>query len=584
MIQARAFYTFTNYFAILISIIVLQCKTIQAQTLKGNELISYFKATDTSQIHKANLCYGDLVTHLNKERFFQNLAFLQKNEHPRIRARTFLYEDIGLEYLGISKSNKEYRQQFTQILQEARSLNDKCLLFELYSKFSRKCNDAEKLYYLIKSIEMQEQIGIKLCINVSYDYNVAAYILYEIHNYESAANYASNGVATFLWPKQFLMQYIHALDIAGAAYNKLQKPDSAIYFYRIIKNLVADYLIHPQDYQKAMTVQFAKIWDGVANGGIARALLSLKQYDSAYAFAKQNLQSSIYYQQWDAAAMAQSILGEINFIRTNYRDALTQYQQARGWALFNKRLPLLITSIEGLSGCFAKMGFYDSAYYYQQECLQWKDTLDKRAGIMQHNLIKTKVQLDEVETAYYQSQNEIGNQRRIRNLIVAGIFLAGIIVLLLYNRKRLQLRYQKQVAQMKVARAKEQINDFLQKISEKNRLIEDLQLQLHQENKYSVGDTLRQFTILTDDDWKAFKDTFEKVYPGYWLRLNEKLPQLSFAEQRLLALSKLGLKTKEMAAATGVSPDAIRTTAHRLRKKVEQMYPGKTLELLIEGV
>ena len=74
--------------------------------------------------------------------------------------------------------------------------------------------------------------------------------------------------------------------------------------------------------------------------------------------------------------------------------------------------------------------------------------------------------------------------------------------------------------------------------------------------------------MLTDDDWKNFVRLFDTVHEGFLNRLKEKLPGLSPAETRFVALSKLRLNNKEMAAMLGVSTDAIRQTRSRLKRKL----------------
>jgi hypothetical protein len=48
---------------------------------------------------------------------------------------------------------------------------------------------------------------------------------------------------------------------------------------------------------------------------------------------------------------------------------------------------------------------------------------------------------------------------------------------------------------------------------------------------------LRQATIPTNDQWKDFRYAFEKAYRYYFTPLQEKLPELSAADMRFMALS-----------------------------------------------
>lgn len=75
--------------------------------------------------------------------------------------------------------------------------------------------------------------------------------------------------------------------------------------------------------------------------------------------------------------------------------------------------------------------------------------------------------------------------------------------------------------------------------------------------------------ILTEEDWTAFRTQFNSAHAGFLVRLREKFPGLTGAETRLLALSKLRLTTREMAARLGISPETVRQTRWRLKKKLE---------------
>ncbi|MGH2644361.1 MAG: helix-turn-helix transcriptional regulator, partial [Chitinophagaceae bacterium] len=115
---------------------------------------------------------------------------------------------------------------------------------------------------------------------------------------------------------------------------------------------------------------------------------------------------------------------------------------------------------------------------------------------------------------------------------------------------------------------KEQIIGFSKNIAEKVKLIETLQAKIDGQADDTMVRDLHNFTILTDDDWRNFKESFEKVYPGYWIRLELKFPNLTLSEKRFMALSRLGMDNKEMAAASGVSPQTIRVLTYRMRKKL----------------
>ena len=61
---------------------------------------------------------------------------------------------------------------------------------------------------------------------------------------------------------------------------------------------------------------------------------------------------------------------------------------------------------------------------------------------------------------------------------------------------------------------------------------------------------------------------FEKIYPGFFLKLKEKVTDITVAEQRMAALTRLRLTTKQMASILGISPDSVHKTRQRLRHRL----------------
>jgi DNA-binding CsgD family transcriptional regulator len=144
--------------------------------------------------------------------------------------------------------------------------------------------------------------------------------------------------------------------------------------------------------------------------------------------------------------------------------------------------------------------------------------------------------------------------------------------------KEAEYQHEKSIAQQEIAHANELLNNFIENLKNKNTIIENLSEELinektmtsaSYENKLTLLNDLKQQSILTEEDWKKFSNTFEKAYPGYFITLKDALPDLSAAETRFFALSKLKLNNKDMAAILGISADAIRNTKLRLKRKYD---------------
>ncbi|WP_161805843.1 hypothetical protein [Pedobacter sp. Hv1] len=550
-----------------------------SQTIPSKNLIKVFKRSDVDQTQKfADLC-SELLLNFNERNFNLRVREIQKylrnNTDERVRIRTFMYERFG--YQKINKPDTlNTAIHYFKMIKLAGPLKDEQLLSELYSKYAALCAPSEKLYYLLKCIGIREHIGLSHFSDISANYYWASELLYSITDYRSSSTYAARCVSLYKEKdkRDFLLHYILAVDLAGASYLKINQPDSAIYYYQHINNLIDDRIANPSRYKSPMTPQMLEVWRGVVKGGMAKAYMLQKKYAAAYTLLLQNLKSSTHFEQWDDVAGVQNSLAKIDELEQRIPLAISRYLQAYHLASKSSKLAILESSAEGLSTAFATQQQYDSAYIYHKRYLQWKSKLDQNINQSRLDIVKTQVDFEKMEKELLQSQNNLLNQKRIRNSILITIVFLTAIALLLYNRKRLQMSLQneklekeKQISDAGIIYAQQQIDFFIQNIAEKNNLVKQLQTQLTMADNAEVTLALNHFTILTEEDWQKFKVNFETINPRFLYRLKQKMPQITQGEQRVMVLTKLGFSTKEMANATGVSSETIRSVISRMRKK-----------------
>jgi len=67
---------------------------------------------------------------------------------------------------------------------------------------------------------------------------------------------------------------------------------------------------------------------------------------------------------------------------------------------------------------------------------------------------------------------------------------------------------------------------------------------------------------------EKFTTLFEKIYPGFFINLKEKVNDITLAEQRMAALTRLHLTTRQIASILGISPNSVNKTRQRLRQRL----------------
>lgn len=202
-----------------------------------------------------------------------------------------------------------------------------------------------------------------------------------------------------------------------------------------------------------------------------------------------------------------------------------------------------------------------------------KDEEDNRVNALQ----LLRVQQKEHRQKLAAERSEFLAKEKSKNkLVFALMFIAfcliavSFLIYFLQRRKRLRIEATKdaklKLASLELGQAKQQLEKFAQTIAHNSRMIEDMQTA--QENQQSEAAALvRKKAIITDESWENFQHAFEKVHPGYIRRLKEKVSGVTLAETKMVVLSKLRLSKQEMAHALGISPQSLRVTWHRLRKK-----------------
>ncbi|MDE1192971.1 MAG: LuxR C-terminal-related transcriptional regulator [Arachidicoccus sp.] len=562
---------------------------LYAQHLTTKELIKAWKASDTSQTTKAEATYYDLRVNKNLPAYTQRLKeledYLQDNPNKRLQIRTDIYTILGKRELNIPATPNDQSKLKKDIAITA-LLNDKQLLSEVYTLYAGLANDSSVehfLLYIMKAIDIQHQIGDEHFPLIYLRYLNVSISLYFVTDYSQSINYGLHSLQLMNMSETSFKDSILQMDMLGASYKALNKPDSTIFFYKKIQQLISYHnsMSAAHGHFSKGDTNYVKIWTGIATGGVGQGLFLEKRYEEAYPLLLQNVISSVALNQLGDASIAQNTLAEINFIRKQYDSSLYKSKLAYAWASGNNDLNNTIIALKTITDNYKALGNYDSAFFYNEKYHVYNDTLQTHRNKSLITTINARIQFENMQANLENAKTTITNSVRLRNYLLISIILLTVIALLLYNRYRLrqnirqkQLEKEKAIAEAEIEISKQKIHDaqkqidlFTRNISEKNKLIETLQTKFGTEIEETANE-LKDFTILTEDDWHTFKLTFEKAFPGYLERLAKQMPNLTQAEQRFMTLAKIGLTNKEMAAATGVSPQSIRVTIFRLRKKL----------------
>jgi len=367
--------------------------------------------------------------------------------------------------------------------------------------------------------------------------------------------------------------YRHSLNNLGFCYRALNRLDSSDHYFHRLRD-------YDQPYQ-------ASIWNGIASCGLGYNAYLRSDDDKAIPLLQTGVSEALQAGDMNLAARCQLPLTAIYFRLKNPLAIASLDSAQRYTQLAQSPLDLLQELYPLLARKYSLQGNADMAARYIDSSLLIRDSLHQHfSGVLMARAVQKDVLAQQQEKLNEAEQKKQRLTLRFYS-VLAGLLLLLLIGIYLYRNRQLRYRQEKIVRDLQLAEAEKELNtakqqlaDFTRHIGEKNQLIEAMENQYGRSN---LVEELGKSIILTGADWGRFRELFEKVHRGYLQRLQEKIPGITPAEIRLMALARLNLSPKEMAAALGITPQAIRVTWHRLRKKAD-LPEDQRMEELAAGI
>ncbi len=229
---------------------------------------------------------------------------------------------------------------------------------------------------------------------------------------------------------------------------------------------------------------------------------------------------------------------------------------------------------------YQQTGNYKLAHQYQTQYWHIKDSLLNAETLRKFEEMEVKYQSERKGRQLKETALQLQNANLMRNALIAVAVLLCLSLFLFYrsykNRHRALLLKQEvanialQKAELELTTNRQLLERHTASLVEKNQLIDGLQQQLLQTGKADdhTLSKLANSRILTREDWEEYKRLFDKVHPGFFIKLRSHFPDITEADERILAFSRLNISVKEAAALLGISYESMKNSRYRLRKKI----------------
>ena len=219
---------------------------------------------------------------------------------------------------------------------------------------------------------------------------------------------------------------------------------------------------------------------------------------------------------------------------------------------------------------------YYKLYTATKDSIMNTETLNKVASLqIQYNIRKEELKIELLE-----KDNKIKTIQKY--ILIISLIILLIISFLFYrffttkikNNKLKQelLRSEKKQLKSELEYKNKELETFALQIIQKNEFLENLKTEV----KKVSGDSkqLKDISVnisqnlYLEKDREEFQHHLDKIHETFFLKLETNFPELSKNEKRLCSLLAIDLSSKDIATIINISPESVKKSRYRLRKKL----------------
>lgn len=286
-------------------------------------------------------------------------------------------------------------------------------------------------------------------------------------------------------------------------------------------------------------------------------------------------------------------IGDVYRKTGKYKEAISYTLKAAKMARDSNEQYQLAAAYRDLSKVFDLEGRYDSAYHYSEAGRDIFLNIFSEDNKKQLSLLQTLFEIEQKDNAILQLEKDKQFNTVLTIAIVMIIILALCLAITVISRQRLKLilyaSQKKALAGDLELRSKELTSHTLHLI-QKNQLLEELRSKIEnmikddkRDQRKELKQVINLITINSNQEknWADFRIVFERVHEDFFEQLKKQSSSLTASDLRLVALLKMNLSSADISTMLGISPDSLRISRYRLRKKLN-LEEGENLSAFIQ--
>ena len=375
------------------------------------------------------------------------------------------------------------------------------------------------------------------------------------------------------------------------------------------------------DYPKAKTylnqaIQYYEYHDYQLNlsiclNNLGNILLDENLLDEAIPYYKKAVSISKSLNSSYALAIRWGNLGELFLQKQNYKTAKLYIDSSMVIAKKIEAKETILSNYERLKHYYLSQNKLDSAIAYAEKFTQLKVKLSQleSSKIVEElenkhqnelQLISAQAKIDILEKDKLVKQKDQERTLLIFIFIIILVVLVAVSIYIFYRKQnriakmnaeiyekekaflesqqKLDLEkiknkeIEKQQLEKELEYKNKEIVNFALQIVEKNEFLEELLNKIKQseqsKSQREVIQFIKQNTLL-DNEKEEFQANIEQLNEAFFFKLKAQFPNLTKDEERLSALLRINLSSKEISAILNISPSSVDMKRYRLRKKLQ---------------
>jgi len=323
---------------------------------------------------------------------------------------------------------------------------------------------------------------------------------------------------------------------------------------------------------------------------LARTYLNLGMVDSAQVLAERNIVPLARANSAFALGKGYYYLGEIYRTKGNNRVALQYAQKA----------DLITGSIDDLA---TKLDIFLLVADLYEEVNESKKALEyfKKANAINNEIYNSqetwafyKLKRD-IKTKEEAQQNALLEKDKQLSKTLGGLYAVIAIFIVVFGifyfkflrtkHKKEKERYEQlqQLTQLELQKTKEvleinkkeltsaalQIIENGEAVQQFRKEIDNFKKNIDSTHHKKLENLAASITNNSRKNWEEFRSRFEQVNTDFFKNLKKEHPELSSNELKICSFLKLNFNSKDIANLMGISPESVKVSRYRLRKKLE---------------